>query len=268
MLQKLSSMKSALRAVTAAAVLGSASMGAIACGSEPYLGEICTFAFNYCPKGFALANGSSLPISSNQALFAVLGNIYGGNNVVFKLPDLRGRTIVGVGQSPLADMPSVTLGQELGQAVVKLTASQLPLHPIIVPAGALTGTATLDLSGGSIRGQIITGSITVEGLNGDTAPAGGVNIPTATANTVGKNGGNQQFYPSGTTKIALPSSHNLAVTGGTISATATGTVTMPRANVHIYDAAGTVSPAAVQTMQPSLGLLQCIATQGLFPPHP
>ena len=44
---------------------------------SPYLGEIQTFAFNFCPVGWAPLNGQLLAISQNQALFALLGTTYG-----------------------------------------------------------------------------------------------------------------------------------------------------------------------------------------------
>jgi len=44
-----------------------------AAGANPFLGEIETFAFNFCPAGWAALNGQLLPINQNQALFALLG---------------------------------------------------------------------------------------------------------------------------------------------------------------------------------------------------
>jgi len=41
-----------------------------ACGDQPFLGEICLFAFNFCPLGFAVAAGQLLSISQNTALFS------------------------------------------------------------------------------------------------------------------------------------------------------------------------------------------------------
>src|SRR5262249_1121620 len=62
-----------------------------ACGIQPFLGEICTFAFNLCPLGFLPADGRLLAVSLNTALFSLLGTTYGGNGVTtFGLPDLRG----------------------------------------------------------------------------------------------------------------------------------------------------------------------------------
>jgi microcystin-dependent protein len=54
-----------------------------------YLGQILTFAFNYCPYGTLPTNGAVLPISSNAALFALLGNNYGGDGkTTFALPNI------------------------------------------------------------------------------------------------------------------------------------------------------------------------------------
>src|SRR5256885_17265669 len=65
---------------------------------DPFLGEIRAFAFGQVPRGWLLCNGAILPISTNQALFALLGTQYGGNGTSnFALPDLRGRAPIGYG---------------------------------------------------------------------------------------------------------------------------------------------------------------------------
>ncbi len=59
-------------------------------GSNPFLGEVETFAFNFCPLGWSTLNGQLLPISQNQALFALLGTTYGGNGLTtFALPTAK-----------------------------------------------------------------------------------------------------------------------------------------------------------------------------------
>ena len=58
--------------------------------SEFFIGQIMMAGFNFAPKFWALANGQLLPINQNQALFALIGNTYGGNGqTTFALPDLR-----------------------------------------------------------------------------------------------------------------------------------------------------------------------------------
>ena len=45
---------------------------------EPFLSEIRIMSFQFAPKGWALCNGQLLPINQNQALFSLLGTIFGG----------------------------------------------------------------------------------------------------------------------------------------------------------------------------------------------
>lgn len=64
--------------------------------SDPLLGSIGIFAGNFAPRGWAFCDGQLLAISSNSALFSILGTTYGGDGrTTFGLPDLRGRTAVG-----------------------------------------------------------------------------------------------------------------------------------------------------------------------------
>ena len=67
--------------------------------SNPFLGEIRMFAGNFAPVGWAMCNGQTLAISTNTALFSLLGTTYGGNGqTTFALPDLRSRVPVHPGQ--------------------------------------------------------------------------------------------------------------------------------------------------------------------------
>lgn len=73
-------------------------------GSEPFIGELMLFGGNFCPRGFASAEGQLLPIAQNTALFSLLGTQYGGDGrTSFGLPDLRGRAPVGTGHQPGGD---------------------------------------------------------------------------------------------------------------------------------------------------------------------
>jgi microcystin-dependent protein len=81
-----------MKAIVSAAVallMSSVTLPAFA-ATEPFLGEIDTFAFSFCPKGWAPLDGRLLPISQNQALFALLGTTYGGDGkTTFALPTGR-----------------------------------------------------------------------------------------------------------------------------------------------------------------------------------
>ncbi|KAA3620859.1 MAG: phage tail protein [Flavobacterium sp.] len=80
---------------------------------EGFIGEVRLFAGNFAPRGWAFCDGQLLSISSNTALFSILGTIYGGDGrTTFGLPDLRGRTAVGPRRGPGLD--EIRLGQKFG----------------------------------------------------------------------------------------------------------------------------------------------------------
>jgi microcystin-dependent protein len=90
--------------------------------ATPFIGEIRAFGFGFAPQGWLPCNGQLMPISQNQALFAVLGTTYGGDGrTTFALPDLRGRTGMHLSSS-------YVLGQGAGSESVALTAAQIPSH--------------------------------------------------------------------------------------------------------------------------------------------
>ena len=78
---------------------------------EEYIGTIKAFAFNFAPRGWAVCAGQTLPIQNNEALFSLIGTIYGGDGrTTFQLPDLRGKSLEGIGQAPGHD--AVELGKQ------------------------------------------------------------------------------------------------------------------------------------------------------------
>src|SRR5487761_1331601 len=95
--------------------------------SDPFLSMIEAFGFNFAPQGWALCAGQTLSIAQNQALFALLGTIYGGNGTTtFNLPDLRGRLAVGFGQGP--GLSPYAQGAAGGQEAQQLLANEVPSH--------------------------------------------------------------------------------------------------------------------------------------------
>jgi microcystin-dependent protein len=100
----------------------------------PFLGELKLISWNYAPRGWALCNGQFLPINQNQALFSLLGTMYGGNGqTTFALPDLRGRV-------PLHSGGSFTQGTSFGEESHTLTLSELPAHNHFVRASDAAAT--------------------------------------------------------------------------------------------------------------------------------
>lgn len=69
--------------------------------SDPFLGEVKLVGYNFCPRGWAPAEGQLLPISQYTALFSLYGTYYGGDGrTTFGLPDLRGQIPVSTGTAP------------------------------------------------------------------------------------------------------------------------------------------------------------------------
>lgn len=95
--------------------------------SDPYLGEIRLFAGNFAPEHWAFCDGRLMSIAENDALFVLIGTIYGGDGqTTFALPDLRGRLPVGQGTG--AGLTPRSLGEQFGSDSVTLSVQQLPTH--------------------------------------------------------------------------------------------------------------------------------------------
>lgn len=89
---------------------------------DPYLGEIRAFSFPFAPAQWAACDGQLLSIQQNQALYALLGVMYGGNGTTtFALPDLRGSVPIHVGSG-------YSQGRRDGQEAHLLTTQEIPGH--------------------------------------------------------------------------------------------------------------------------------------------
>jgi len=85
----------------------------------PFIAEIIMFGGNFAPRGWAFCDGQLLPISSNTALFSLLGTTYGGDGrTTFGLPDLRGRVPVHAGSGP--GLTTRRIGDKGGQQTFDL----------------------------------------------------------------------------------------------------------------------------------------------------
>jgi microcystin-dependent protein len=118
--------------------------------TTPFLGTIQLFSFSFPPKGWAACNGQLLAITSNQALFSLLGTTYGGDGIrTFALPDLRGRT-------PISSTPTtpIPLGASAGQEQHTLLQSEMPLHTHQMFADGTTSSQNnTNVPTGAVLGQ-------------------------------------------------------------------------------------------------------------------
>jgi microcystin-dependent protein len=96
--------------------------------SDFFIGEIRVFGFNWAPRSWALCDGATLSIQQNTALFSLLGIQFGGDGKTnFKIPDLRGRTPLGFGRSPVSGAV-YQMGNSAGVETVTLTQGTMPVH--------------------------------------------------------------------------------------------------------------------------------------------
>lgn len=207
--------------------------------ADPYLGEVMIFAGTRIPIGWAACNGQLLSVTGNVGLFALLGNIYGGDGRTdFALPDMRGYFLTG----PTAAHAVGYKDGTADQCAVQLGVGNLPPHN---HGATFTGTATTGttqtsipikkrLASGTSEGSVtaVAGSFLGEGP-ATTTNAAAIYVPgTSTADTV-----------------------NLAAASGTVSMTAQGNVAVA--------SAGAGQPVNVPIPRLTMQYLICIS--GLYP---
>ena len=147
---------------------------------DPYIGQIMPAGFGYNPKNWAPCSGQTLSIQQNQALFSLLGTTYGGDGITtFRLPDLRGRAILG------SDFGTVAWGQVGGSETVPLSVDQLPGHNHPMQAATTEGGGR---GGGPTNNLFGTNTAASEMIFAD---AGSNEVPLATGTNVGPQGGGQ-----------------------------------------------------------------------------
>lgn len=158
--------------------------------TEPFIGEIKLFGFYFAPRGYMTCNGQLLAISSNTALFSLLGTAYGGNGqTTFGLPNLGGRAALGAGQSP--GTSNYQIGEAAGSETVTLTTAQMPMHV----HSAIGITATLPV-GGAADSSDPNGAYPATTLSDNyvSVPTGGSAMgPISVSGTTSVAGGSQPF---------------------------------------------------------------------------
>lgn len=91
------------------------------------MAEVRIFAGDWAPAGTASCDGQQLQINANAASFSLLGTFYGGDGrSTFKLPDLRGRVVTGVGSG--SGLTPRVLGKAYGVEKAVLSVKNIPEH--------------------------------------------------------------------------------------------------------------------------------------------
>jgi microcystin-dependent protein len=114
---------------------------------EGTIGEIRMCAFDFAPRGWAFCHGQTIAINDYQALYSLIGTLYGGNGrTTLMLPDFRGRAPLSAGQG--AGLSLRQLGELGGSEKVPLDYDQMPLHnhltDWVFKNGAASGVVELE----------------------------------------------------------------------------------------------------------------------------
>jgi microcystin-dependent protein len=120
----------------------------IALLAPPPLGVVQMWAgaINQIPASYRLCDGSSLQVADHPDLYAAMGAIHGGvPGVSFKLPDLRGRFIVGYHPN---DADYDQMAKNGGEKRHTLTPAELPAHTHAAETGKFVTTTAGTTNGG------------------------------------------------------------------------------------------------------------------------
>jgi microcystin-dependent protein len=269
-------------ALAMAGLIGSAawSPASLACGTEDYISSICAMAsvtLRDFGNQFVVADGRTLAINQYSPLYALIGTTYGSQgSAYFKIPDLRGRSVIGAGQGP--GLPVYQVGEVGGNSSFMLTAAQLPphIHPLSAPVNISQMTATTTLSGltasADLGGVKVSGPASGLTVNVSSDSNGGT---TPTNNYLGKSGGLQgNLYASSATPGATLNAGSI---GGNLSLTiASGTTAPVSINGNATTTLGGTATVTGNTgvsgsgqpvnfMPPYVAMKYYIAVTGLFP---
>lgn len=197
------------------------------------LGEIQILPYTFVPVGWLACEGQLISISSNEALFTLLGTIYGGDGITtFGLPDLRGRTAVHAGT--MTGGPTIQMGQPGGSNQVTLTQAQMPAHTHTVQLTATAGA--VNISAGAVTAAATASSPTAGAVFAESTVAQG-------RSTVPRS-----LYANGSANVHLNASASVAG--------------LNPAQL-ISGSAGASQP--IDTAPPYLGLRYFIAISGIYP---
>jgi microcystin-dependent protein len=97
-----------------------------------FVGEIRMMAFEQVPPGWARCDGQLVSADDYPALFAFMGNTFGGSGGMFALPKLSGRV-------PIHRGPGHPINQPGGEESHALTPDELPAHSHQARAAATPG---------------------------------------------------------------------------------------------------------------------------------
>lgn len=144
---------------------------------HPMAGTIEMYAGQEAPSGWLICDGSAINRTEYSKLFEVIGQTYGAGdgNTTFNLPDMRGRTPIGVGTGTYTGATAHALGVTGGAESISytpagtvanhtLTVAQMPAHVHSIVKWN-KGTNTVAASAGWFQTNFSSGS-SWQGISG------------------------------------------------------------------------------------------------------
>lgn len=266
-------------ALFAGVVAAAWSPASFACSDTPVLASICVMAvpFSFGPfnRQFVVAAGQELSISNYTALYSLIGNNYGtGTSATFKLPDLRGKFVIG------ANGGTYNAGNTGGKDAISLMVAQLPPHSFTVTAlpvtlNGVTVSSTLPALSATVKIASSVATGTVSGLKLNVVNGSG-GVATPSGNYLGKSGNAiANIYSAAPPNATL---HAASISDGSVSVTvpeSSATATLPASTLSgtvggtatVSGSTNTLGSSTPIDIRPSyIALTYYIAVQnGLYP---
>lgn len=133
-------------------------------GESDKVGVVKMFSGSTAPEGWLICDGSAVSRTTYSELFSIIGTTYGvgDDSTTFNIPNIKGRTVVGLNSS---DTDFKTLGKTGGEKTHTLTIDEIPAH---------THKLTYDISGAGTNtgGTVALGNTSTTSSLG-TLPTGG-----------------------------------------------------------------------------------------------
>ncbi|MDY6949181.1 MAG: tail fiber protein [Pseudomonadota bacterium] len=219
---------------------------------DPILGQIILWPVPWVPAGWALCDGRLLEVGQYQALYSLIGNLYGGTAPnTFALPDLRNKFVLPTqvmnypGQQGGAPTCSVTA---TGSGSAMLSLNNLPTHSHLANFTPSGGGGSTDVS------------VAIPAVSATTAttdiPGTGVSL----AKTTGPAADIYSTASPDTTLAPFTVQVPTSAGGGTVAIGNTGNGTAFPIEVEV--------PVTVATVPPYITMNYIIAVEGVYPPRP
>ena len=133
--------------------------------TEPYIGQLEIYGFNFPPRHWAFAAGQIIPLQQNTALFSLIGTTYGGNGTTnFALPNMASNQACGSGQGP--GLTPRAMGEMFGAFNVTLTVDEMPMHNHVMNIFKPNGAETVAPGTNSAIGIVESGNVKLYGTAG------------------------------------------------------------------------------------------------------